>query len=75
MAHYYDIVLTLIPASLLGIATVLSIVGIPTSIAVPIGALVASVLIGHAMFVNGPKETVDDVPASANTSSHPVSAD
>lgn len=77
MAHYYDIVLTLIPTSLLGIAALLSIVGLPTSVAVPIGAMVAGVFIGHAMFVNGPDATGEDVsgPASQPGNSTPISAD
>ncbi|WP_247728590.1 hypothetical protein [Halovivax limisalsi] len=77
MAHYYDIVLTLIPTSLLGTAALLSIVGLPTSVAVPLGAMVAAVFIGHAMFVNGPETASDDASGTASQtgSATPISAD
>lgn len=77
MARYYDIVLALIPASLLGVATVLIVAGIPTVTAVPVGALVATGLIGHALFVNAPLETTDDrATTSQQTSQSPgVNAD
>lgn len=54
MAGYYDIVLGLIPVALLGITAALTVVGLSLTTAVPIGALVAVGLIGHAMFVNAP---------------------
>lgn len=65
MARYYDVVLALIPASLLGVATALIVAGLPMATAVPVGALVASGLIGHALFVNTPLEDTDDRPAGA----------
>lgn len=54
MAGYYDIVLGLIPVALLGITAALTVVGLSITTAVPIGAVVAIGLIGHAMFVNAP---------------------
>lgn len=69
MARYYDIVLALIPASLLGIATALTVAGIPMVTAVPVGALVAAGLIGHALFVNAPLETTDDRAGSSQQTS------
>lgn len=65
MARYYDVVLALIPASLLGVATALIVAGFPMATAVPVGALVASGLIGHALFVNTPLEDTEDHAASA----------
>ena len=54
MTGYYDYVLGLIPASLIGIVGFLSLVGLPLTSAVPIGSVVAVGLIGHAMFVRNP---------------------
>ena len=64
MTGYYDIVLGLIPVALLGITAALMIVGISLTAAVPIGAVVAMGIIGHAMFVNTPAEAPDE-PQSA----------
>lgn len=77
MARYYDIILALIPASLLGIATVLVVAGLPTITAVPAGSLVAAGLIGHALFVNAPQDDPERAPsAGTNTSQSPaVNAD
>ena len=57
MAGYYDVVLGLIPVALLGITAALTVVGVSLTTAVPVGAVVAIGLIGHAMFVNAPSET------------------
>jgi len=54
MTGYYDYVLGLIPAALLGVTAVLRLVGLPSTVAVPGGALVAAGLIAHAMFVKAP---------------------
>ena len=54
MVSYYDLVLALIPLTLLGVSGVLSGVGLALTVAVPVGAAVAAGLVGHAMFVNGP---------------------
>ena len=54
MTGYYDYVLGLIPVSLIGIAAALSAIGLPMTVAVPGGAVVAAVLIAHAMFVRVP---------------------
>jgi len=63
MTGYYDIILGLIPLTLVGITGVLSIVGFALTVAVPLAAMVAVALIGHAMFVNAP---VDDGPVDAS---------
>ncbi|MFC3958409.1 hypothetical protein [Halovivax cerinus] len=68
MARYYDLVLALIPVSLLGIAAVLTVAGLPTITAIPGGALVATGLIGHALFINGPQDDVATHRATAGTS-------
>lgn len=62
MTGYYDLVLGLIPAALIGITAALTVVGVSLTAAVPLGALVAIGLIGHAMFINAPIDTVEEGP-------------
>lgn len=57
MTGYYDIVLGLIPVTLVGIAGGLVLAGVSFTAAVPAGALVSAGLIGHAMFVRSPLES------------------
>ena len=69
MVEYYDVVLGLIPATLLGLTAILVGGGLPLWLSVPLSSTVAVCLIGHAMFVNGPEpaavpEPAGDVPAS-----------
>ncbi|WP_265111706.1 hypothetical protein [Halosolutus halophilus] len=71
MTGYYDIVLGLIPVALLGITAALTLVGIALTAAVPIGALVAMAIIGHAMFVNTPADVSDE----AQSTRPPLNAD
>lgn len=54
MTGYYDVVLGLIPLSLVGVSGVLVGAGVDLTTAVPIAGLLAVALIGHAMFVRGP---------------------
>ena len=72
MARYYDVVLGMIPLSLIGVTAVLSALGFSITSAVPIGATVSVVLIGHALFVNGPVDPTqsgtDSVEPSARNS-------
>lgn len=69
MTGYYDIILGLIPVALLGVTAALTVVGISLTSAVSLGALVAVVLVGHAMFVNAPVDGRDQPRPS------PVNAD
>ena len=69
MTGYYDIVLGLIPLTLLGISGGLYVAGLGVSTAVSLAGLVAVTLVGHALFVRGP---TDPAPA---TDGHPVNAD
>ena len=62
MTGYYDLVLGLIPVALIGITAALTVVGISLTAAVPISALVAIGLMGHAMFVNAPIDTAEEGP-------------
>lgn len=77
MARYYDIILALIPASLIGVTTILTVAGLSAITAVPLGAVVALVLIGHALFVNSPRDEHDHRPANSQTTSQqpPLNAD
>lgn len=70
MTSYYDVILGLIPLALFGIAGTLTLLGIQLTVAVPAAALVSVGLIGHALFVNGPK-TPDRATATAPSQSQP----
>ena len=59
MSRYYDYVLGLIPAGLIGVTAFLNLVGLSLTAAVPVGAGVALALMGHAMFVRAPLEGAD----------------
>ncbi|SFH47315.1 hypothetical protein SAMN04488066_10530 [Halorubrum aquaticum] len=54
MSRYYDYVLGLIPAALIGVTAFLNLVGLSLTAAVPVGAGIALALMGHAMFVRAP---------------------
>ncbi|ELZ42326.1 hypothetical protein C471_04775 [Halorubrum saccharovorum DSM 1137] len=54
MTGYYDYVLGLIPAALIGVTAVLNLVGLSLTAALPGGALVAGGVVAHAMFVKAP---------------------
>jgi len=60
MVGYYDYVLGLIPLTLFGITGSLHAAGLSLPTAVPVAAAVATLVVGHAMFVNAP---VDPEPA------------
>jgi hypothetical protein len=72
MTGYYDYVLGLIPAALIGITAALTIVGLPLVSAVPVGATVAIGLMGHAMFVNGPVAGTPSVRAGGSNTTGPA---
>ena len=65
MTDYYDYVLALIPGTLLGVAAVLSLFGLPLETALSFGGALSALVVGHAVFVNGPvaDEPVPDAPA------------
>ena len=62
MAHYYDLVLGLIPLALGGITTLLAAFGVSLTVAVPVAATVAVALIGHGLFVRSPESTTRPAP-------------
>lgn len=65
MTDYYDYVLALIPGTLLGVAAALSLFGIPLEAALSGGGAMSALVVGHAVFVNGPidEQSVPDAPA------------
>lgn len=65
MTGYYDYVLGLIPAALIGVTAFLNLVGLSLTAALPGGALVAGAVMAHAMFVRNP---VTDVRARTDRS-------
>lgn len=80
MVEYYDYVLALIPLTLVGTAGLLVGVGWDTVTAVPVAAAASLLLIGHALFVNGPvarDRAASEAEAAEGTSAGvgPVSAD
>jgi hypothetical protein len=64
MMGYYDLVLGLIPASFVGVTGVLHGAGFELTSAVPLAALVAVALVGHALFVRAPVASTDSTDRS-----------
>lgn len=56
MVQYYDYVLGVIPLVLVGLTALLTVVGFDLTAAIPVGAGVAALIIGHALFVNMPTQ-------------------
>jgi hypothetical protein len=54
MVSYYDAVLGLIPTTFLLGSGALNVAGLAMDVAVPVAALAAVALVGHALFVRGP---------------------
>lgn len=54
MTGYYDYVLGLIPAALLGVTAFLNLVGLSLTAALPGGAVVSFGIMAHAIFVRNP---------------------
>jgi hypothetical protein len=54
MVGYYDYVLGLVPVTLVGLTAALVARGVAFTVAAPIGAGAAALIVGHALFVNGP---------------------
>lgn len=59
--QYYDVVLVAIAGSLLLGTGVGVVTDLPLLITVPAMCLVAIVIMGHALFVNGPVDDIDDL--------------
>jgi hypothetical protein len=72
MIGYYDYVLGLIPLTLLGLTGLLVLTGMGTTTAVPLGAGVSSLVVGHALFINGPVDPADITPTAPATAPEPT---
>jgi hypothetical protein len=72
MTGYYDLILGLIPASFFGTTGLLHVAGVDLMSALPVAGLIAVLLVGHALFVNGP---VDATLTQSNTTVQPNGAD
>ncbi|MES3517571.1 MAG: hypothetical protein PPP58_07915 [Natronomonas sp.] len=75
MVGYYDVVLGLIPLSLVGLTAAFVLAGISSAVAVPFASLAAVGLMGHAMFVRGPTEESAVAGYGAPDGAAPHSAD
>lgn len=73
MTGYYDLILGLIPVAFLGTTGLLHVAGFSLMSALPVGGLIAVLLVGHALFVNGPVDAT--TPQQSNTSIKPGGAD
>jgi len=65
MVQYYDYVLGVIPLVLVGLTALLTLIGVELTAAITVGAGVAALIIGHALFVNMPTQPTTE---SADTS-------
>ena len=72
---YYDLILGLIPLTMGGIAAALVVAGLNVTMAVPVGAVLATPLLGHAMFVRAPVPTRAREETAANGRAQYNSAD
>jgi hypothetical protein len=76
MVGYYDYVLGVVPLALVGITAALRAVGVESLVAIPVGAAAASLVVGHALFVNGPVDrAVGETPGRSSTGQSPINAD
>lgn len=82
MSRYYDLILGLIPLALFGVAGTLSVFGLTLNVAFSVAAMIALLLVGHALFVNTPVSaprpaTRDATEERGNQSSQvgPINAD
>jgi len=73
MTRYYDYVLGLIPAVLLGLTAILFLAGVQLTMAVPVGAGASVLVIGHALFVNVPGQA--EPMADQRSTVQPTNAD
>ncbi|WP_380674578.1 hypothetical protein [Salinigranum sp. GCM10025319] len=72
MVGYYDYVLGLIPLTLLGLTGLLLVTGMGLTTAVPLGAGVSGLVVGHALFVNGPVDPTDVTTATTAPAADPA---
>ncbi|WP_338742450.1 hypothetical protein [Haloplanus salilacus] len=75
MTGYYDYVLGAIPGGLVGVTALLVVAGVDLSVAMPVGATVAALVAGHAVFVNGPVKGDAGATTGSTPDGSPVNAD
>lgn len=78
MSEYYDVILGLIPLTFLSIAGGLTVSGFTLTTAVTFAGLTGVLLVGHALFVNGPVDgtpTTQPTTTPAQSTAPPVDAD
>lgn len=73
MTGYYDIVLGLIPLSLVGVSGALTVVGVEVTLAVMVAATIAVAFMGHALFVRTPTDEQQADQSSVNRSAQHAS--
>ena len=73
MTGYYDYVLALIPAALIGVTATLSLLGLPLRGALFLGAGASTVVVGHALFVRSPVTDAYEAPDAPARSEPPAS--
>jgi hypothetical protein len=59
MSSYYDALLAALPLSLIGLAGGLYAVGVDLTVALTLGAVVATALTAHGLFVNDPASVTE----------------
>ena len=72
MFDYYDLVLGLVPATLVSVTGLLSALGTELYAAVPVGAGLAALVVAHALFVNGPTPASTPAPAADSARAAPA---
>jgi len=74
MTDYYDHVLGFVPFALVGVTLALRAAGVEYLFAVSAGAALASLAVGHALFVNGPTPR-DGITSADGTPDAPATDD
>jgi len=67
MVEYYDYVLGLIPLTAVTVAGLLTLAGISSSLALPVGVGLTLPLVGHALFVRTPASRPVQPPAESDS--------
>ncbi|MFB6161935.1 MAG: hypothetical protein ABEJ86_00630 [Halococcoides sp.] len=65
--NYYDLVLAVIPLTMVGLTGSLVVAGVSSEIALAAGSLLAAGCIGHAVFVRAPVTNHDEAVTPRNS--------
>lgn len=63
MTRYYDLILGSIPLALFGVPSLFHLVGVQFTTAVLLGGLIATGLVGHALFIKAPTDPIPTSPS------------